>query len=190
VKDKTMITLLQFDEIPSPIGKVRIVVDNGKLAALDFEGFDTRMHKLLSKRYGAFQVNPAAQDAHGNGFLGYAFVKTPNPWGFSEAVSRYFAGEVEALAGLPVSTGGTAFQQACWQALRSVRVGTTATYAQQAQRMGSPKAVRAVGAANGQNPVALVIPCHRVKSAHSLTGYAGGLWRKEWLLRHEGALLA
>ncbi|MBX9614605.1 MAG: methylated-DNA--[protein]-cysteine S-methyltransferase [Caulobacteraceae bacterium] len=104
------------------------------------------------------------------------------------AVEAWFAGDLGALDGLVVKTGGTAFQTAVWAALRAIPAGETRSYGQLAAAVGSPKAVRAAGLANGQNPVALIVPCHRVIGANgSLTGYAGGLERKRWLLAHEGA---
>ena len=90
-----------------------------------------------------------------------------------------------------MNPGGTPFQQTVWSALREIPVGTTRTYAQLAASIGRPSAPRAVGLANGQNPVSIVIPCHRlIGSSGALTGYAGGLERKRWLLRHEGARLS
>jgi methylated-DNA-[protein]-cysteine S-methyltransferase len=98
---------------------------------------------------------------------------------------------VPALDGLTVTTGGTDFQRSVWKALRAIPAGETRTYGQLAAAIGSPKAVRAVGLANGRNPVALIVPCHRVIGANgTLTGYAGGLERKRWLLQHEGASVA
>ena len=89
------------------------------------------------------------------------------------------------------ATGGTDFQRHVWRALRAIRCGTTVTYGALAQRIGRPAAVRAVGHANGANPISIVVPCHRVIGAdRSLTGYGGGIARKRWLLIHEGALLA
>ena len=109
-----------------------------------------------------------------------------------EAVSRlraYFAGELGALETLPVDTGGTEFQQSVWTALRRIPPGRTSCYSDLAKAVGRPTATRAVGAANGANPVAVVIPCHRVIGKDgSLTGYGGGLERKAWLLRHEGVI--
>jgi methylated-DNA-[protein]-cysteine S-methyltransferase len=88
---------------------------------------------------------------------------------------------------LTVTTGGTDFQRTVWKALRAIPAGETRTYGQLAAAIGSPRAVRAAGLANGQNPVAVIVPCHRVIGANgTLTGYAGGLARKRWLLAHEG----
>lgn len=109
---------------------------------------------------------------------------------FAAAVAAYFAGELDALSDLPVAVQGTEFETAVWQALRQIPVGQTWSYAALAAILGRPKAVRAVGRANGKNPVSLVLPCHRVIGADGrLVGYGGGLERKAWLLRHEGALV-
>jgi len=102
----------------------------------------------------------------------------------------YFKGDLDVIDKLPVATTGTAFQQAVWRALRKIKRGQTISYAELARRIGKPKAVRAVGLANGQNPISIVVPCHRViGSDGSLTGYGGGLERKHWLLKHEGVSL-
>ena len=104
-------------------------------------------------------------------------------------LSRYFSGECAALESIGVELNGTGFQKKVWQALRRIPSGSTISYAELARRIGEPSAVRAVGAANGANPVALVVPCHRViGSDGSLTGYGGGLERKRWLLVHEGVV--
>ena len=96
-----------------------------------------------------------------------------------------------AIHGLLVETGGTVFQRSVWAALREIPVGQTLSYGALATRLQCPKAVRAVGLANGANPVGIVVPCHRIiGSDGSLTGYGGGVARKRWLLNHEGAGLA
>ncbi|MBG24386.1 MAG: cysteine methyltransferase [Idiomarinaceae bacterium] len=98
----------------------------------------------------------------------------------------YFAGRLQTFD-LPLSPEGTAFQQRVWQALTKVPYGTTSSYAKIAQAIENPKGVRAVGMANSKNPIAIVIPCHRIIGANgTLTGYAGGLDKKAWLLQHEG----
>ena len=103
----------------------------------------------------------------------------------------YFAGDLGALAEIPVEPAGTAFQQKVWAALREIPPGRTAAYHELARRVRSPEAARAVGAACGANPIWIVIPCHRVIAAGGgLGGYGGGLRRKRWLLEHEGALRA
>jgi len=104
------------------------------------------------------------------------------------ALEAYFAGDLSAIDDLPVMTTGTAFQSEVWAALRDIPAGSTTSYGALAARIGRPKAVRAVGLANGANPIGVVVPCHRVIGADaSLTGYGGGLDRKRWLLAHEGA---
>ncbi|MCB0132646.1 MAG: methylated-DNA--[protein]-cysteine S-methyltransferase [Caldilineaceae bacterium] len=106
-----------------------------------------------------------------------------------QQVQEYFTGQRQTFD-LPLSLVGTAFQQRVWRQLLTVSWGTTATYQEIANALENPKAVRAVGAANGQNPISIIVPCHRIIGSNGqLTGYGGGLWRKEWLLRHEGALL-
>ena len=103
-------------------------------------------------------------------------------------LERYFAGDLGALASVRVDPGGTVFQRRVWSALRQLPPGRTASYGDLARAVGAAGAARAVGAANGSNPVAIVIPCHRVIGADGgLTGYAGGVERKQWLLRHEGS---
>ena len=104
-------------------------------------------------------------------------------------VREYFLGTRRAFD-LPMVLHGTDFQRLVWQQLLTIPYGHTVSYQGIANALGKPKAVRAVGAANGQNPIAIVVPCHRVVGSNGkLTGYGGGLWRKEWLLRHEGAML-
>jgi len=160
---------LDYDEIPTPLGVVSIAVDAGALHSLDFADCADRARRLLEARYGAFSLR-----------------RVVDPGGLSSRVDAYFAGAVDALEGVPVETGGTSFQRAVWAALRDLGPGTTASYAGIAAAIGRPGAARAVGAANAVNPVALAVPCHRVVgSGGSLTGYAGGLARKRWLLDHE-----
>lgn len=107
----------------------------------------------------------------------------------SGILDRYFQGEIAALDTVPVELNGTPFQKTVWQALRRIAGGTTISYAELAKRIGQPAAVRAVGTANGANPVAVIVPCHRVIGSNGrLTGYGGGLDRKYWLLEHEGVV--
>lgn len=165
-------TTFFLDTLASPIGDLRLVTDSdGVLRALDFEDFDERMNRLLRRQYGeVILVRGAAPDS----------IRT--------AIQRYFAGEFDALRQIPTRTGGTAFQRSVWEALTRIPPGETLSYGAMAAKIGAPTAVRAVGLANGANPIALVAPCHRVIGANgSLTGFGGGLHRKRWLLRHEGA---
>jgi methylated-DNA-[protein]-cysteine S-methyltransferase len=167
------LTTLQYDRVPSPIGLVLAVADETSLVSLDFEGYEARMRALLAKRYGDFRL-----------------VETPDPLGIRGRLDAYFAGDFAALDDIPVSTGGTAFQQAVWQGLRRIPCGTVTSYGRLAASLGRPAASRAVGYANSLNPIAIVLPCHRVVGGNrDLTGYAGGLERKRWLLDHERAVL-
>jgi methylated-DNA-[protein]-cysteine S-methyltransferase len=165
---------LLIDRLTTPIGEMLIVTDeNGKLRTVDWSDHESRMHRSLRLHYGenGFRVEPAR-----------------NPNDLTRAISRYFAGELTAIDSLPVETGGTPFQREVWRALRNIPCGTTISYSQLAGQIGRPGAVRAVGLANGSNPIGVVVPCHRViGSDGSLTGYGGGIERKRWLLRHEGA---
>jgi methylated-DNA-[protein]-cysteine S-methyltransferase len=163
---------LTIDRVATPIGELAIVADSdGNLRAVDWTDHEERMLRLLRRHYGAngFTLEP------GN-----------NPHGFSESIRRYFAGDLSALDGLPVETAGTPFQREVWRALREIPCGDPISYAKLAHQIGRPKAVRAVGLANGANPIGVIVPCHRVIGANgSLTGYGGGLERKQWLLQHE-----
>lgn len=149
----------------------------GRVHALDFDEFEPRMRRLLRLQYGADGNDIALEDRTA-------------PVAIRRALSDYFAGDLTATDGIPVATNGTPFQRDVWAGLRTIRVGTTLSYGALARQLGRPKAVRAVGLANGANPVAIVVPCHRVIGADgSLTGYGGGLDRKRWLLAHEGIVL-
>jgi methylated-DNA-[protein]-cysteine S-methyltransferase len=146
------------------------MTDGQVLRALDFEDYEPRMHRLLRLHYGNCSLTPAR-----------------NPAGLSDLIAAYFKGDITALDSIPVQTGGTAFQRKVWAALRRIPAGKTISYGQLAREIGSPTASRAVGLANGSNPIAIVVPCHRVIGhGGALTGYGGGLDRKRWLLAHEG----
>lgn len=163
---------LTLDRIDSPVGEVLLVVDaEGAVRALDFGDYEERMHRLLARHYGVYSL---------------ADGRAPNA--VREAVAAYFAGDAAALDGLVVKTGGTDFQRQVWAALRAIPAGETRSYGQLATAIGRPTAMRAVGLANGQNPVGVIVPCHRVIGANgTLTGYAGGVERKRWLLDMERA---
>lgn len=163
---------LTLDRVETPVGEVLLITGpEGAVRALDFAGYEDRVHRLLGRH------SPGATLVEGRA-----------PEGVRTAVTAYFGGDLTALDGLAVKTGGTDFQKAVWAALRAIPAGETRTYGQLATAIGSPKAVRAAGLANGQNPVAVIVPCHRVIGANgTLTGYAGGLERKRWLLAHESA---
>ena len=161
---------LTLDRLASPVGEILLAVDaEGAVRALDFHDFEARMLRLLRRHYGEVVLTPG---------------RAPEP--VRQAVAAYFAGDLRALDGVAVKTGGTAFQRAVWQALRTIPAGETRSYGQLAAAIGAPTAVRAVGLANGANPVGVIVPCHRVIGANgTLTGYAGGVERKRWLLAHE-----
>jgi methylated-DNA-[protein]-cysteine S-methyltransferase len=165
------LTLL-VDRLDTPIGEMLVVADReGCLRAIDWAEHEANMCRLLHSQYGQRAVRLEA---------------APSVHAVSSAISKYFAGDLTAIDDLPVRTAGTPFQRAVWDALRSIPCGTTVSYARLAAQIGRPAAVRAVGAANGANPVSVVVPCHRVIGADgSLTGYGGGIERKSWLLDHE-----
>lgn len=161
-----------LEHIETPTGRMRVVTDEEQcLRAVDWEDYEPRMQRLLERHYsvGAFKLRQVSQ--------------------FSVAAClllAYFEGELNAIAALPTATNGTAFQRAVWAALRQIPLGHTVSYGTLAAQIGRPAAMRAVGLANGANPIAIVVPCHRVIGADaSLTGYGGGLHRKRWLLAHE-----
>lgn len=165
---------LWIDKVSSAIGTILLVVEGQRLCALDYAGYEQRMTELLKPRYGDFRLK-----------------KSRDPCGLSSRIRAYLHGEYGALVAIPISTGGTPFQQRVWAALRTISPGTVMTYGEMAMKLGKPSAFRAVGAANALNPIAIVVPCHRLIGANgSLTGYAGGLERKRWLLEHEGVEVA
>ncbi len=156
----------------SPIGPIECLFDETALVALDFERTAPRTLALLARNFGAIRID-AARDR----------------LAIKNALDRYFAGELGALDVLTVRRYGTAFQQKVWAALRKIPAGRTTSYQALATRLRVPEAQRAVGAANGANPISLVVPCHRViGSDGTLVDYGGGIVRKRWLLRHEGAI--
>jgi O-6-methylguanine DNA methyltransferase len=165
---------LRLDRRPTPIGDMLLVSDaDGALHALDFADYEARMRQLLRLHYGAYALEPGAA-----------------PDAVVAALDAYFAGDLDALDGIETRTGGTAFQRAVWAALRLIAPGEIMSYGELAARIGRPGASRAVGAANGANPIGIVVPCHRVIGASgALTGYGGGVERKRWLLEHEGVRL-
>lgn len=167
---------LRCDRMATPIGVLVLLQDDdGRVRALDWEDFAPRMEKLLRRHYGT---------------AGFAVTPGDGASSASDAITRlrrYFDGELHAIEGIAVATGGTPFQRRVWEALRAIPLGTTISYAELARRVGQPTAYRAVGLANGANPVGVVVPCHRVVGSDAtLTGYGGGLARKRWLLAHEG----
>jgi methylated-DNA-[protein]-cysteine S-methyltransferase len=166
---------LIFDFIPTPAGAMRVVTDEQeRVRALDWEDYEERFIRLLHRHHG----------------MEVKLHQARLPSSVREPIQAYLAGDLFAVDAIPVATAGTAFQQQVWAELRCIRPGTTLSYAALAARIGRPSATRAVGLANGANPIGVVVPCHRVIGTNgSLTGFGGGLDRKRWLLEHEGALL-
>jgi methylated-DNA-[protein]-cysteine S-methyltransferase len=168
-----MTTVLEMAEITSPIGRLLLLARDGALCGVGLGNRPEWARHEAERRFGDLEFRPGK-----------------DPAGAVSALVRYFAGELDALDGLRVDPGGTPFQRRVWSALRDIPVGQTRAYSYIARAIGAPDAVRAVGAANGANPVAIVIPCHRVIGASGdLVGYGGGLDRKRWLLAHEGVRL-
>lgn len=163
---------LFLDRLATPMGEGLLITDaEGFLRAFDWTSHEDRMHLLLRRQ------NPPVSLKEGRA-----------PDAVRSAFETYFAGDLSALGKIRWRTGGTDFQRKVWAALCTIPAGRTFSYKRLAEQIGKPAAVRAVGLANGQNPVGIVVPCHRVIGADgSLTGYGGGLERKAWLLRHEGA---
>ena len=166
---------LWIEELDTPIGTLLVVEGDDAVHAVDFADSRGRMLRALHRQLGPeLTLLPSERSL---------------PTG--RALRRYFEGQLNALDALPVRSSGSPLQRAVWQALRAIPVGTTTSYGALAARLGRPRASRAVGMANARNPVALIVPCHRVIGADgSLTGYAGGLSRKRWLLEHERARLS
>jgi methylated-DNA-[protein]-cysteine S-methyltransferase len=163
---------LFLDKLSTPIGDLRLVADEkGKLRLAYFSDHDDEIRRHLELRYSA---------------AGFVLETARDPHGYMKTMARYFEGDLGAIDALPVEASGTPFQQEVWRALRTIPCGSTTSYGKLAEQIGRPAAVRAVGAANGANPIAVVVPCHRVIGSNgSLTGYGGGIERKRWLLDHE-----
>ena len=167
-----------LSRLETPIGVALIATDDqGRLRVLDWEDHKTRMQNGLARIYrasGGVKLDKSIEAA----------------WPVRDRLNAFFAGDLEAIDSIPVESAGTPFQRKVWTVLRKIPAGKTWTYSQLAARAGRPEAPRAAGAANGLNPISVVVPCHRVIGSNgSLTGYGGGLHRKEWLLTHEGVAL-
>jgi len=160
-----------LDRLPTPIGMALLVTDkDGLLRALDWEDYEPRMRQLLRLHYGAVSLQDASA-----------------PRDLRVALTNYFKGDLDRLASIRWRVAGTPFQQKVWHALPKIPPGTTLSYGALAARLDAPRAMRAVGHANGSNPISVVLPCHRLIGAGgALVKYGGGLERKRWLLRHEG----
>lgn len=162
---------MQFfvERIKTPIGPLLITHDGKALANIAFADREERRAEELARDFPNAQVKQITDETH-----------------LADALKRYFDGDIRTIDKLPVINFGTDFQRLCWNALRQVSPGTTRTYGDQARAIGRPRAPRAVGAANGFNPISIVIPCHRlVGTGGELVRYGGGLERKRWLIDHE-----
>ncbi len=159
------------DQLMTPIGAILLVTDaDGMLRGLDFEDHEQRLNGLLRLQYGAVGTEPGRA-----------------PKAMRSALSAYFEGDFAALKSIAWRVAGTPFQRKVWTALPRIPAGKTMSYGALAASLGAPNAMRAVGHANGSNPISVVIPCHRLIGANgSLVKYGSGLHRKAWLLRHEG----
>jgi methylated-DNA-[protein]-cysteine S-methyltransferase len=154
----------------SPIGRLRLAGLGDTLVGLGL-GEDSGLDRELAR------LRPGAR-----------FEEAPELQAFAGPLTAYFAGELSALDAIPVDPAGEGFERRVWLALREIPAGETLSYGELARRLGEPDAARAVGTANGRNPIPIVLPCHRVIGADgSLVGYGGGLERKRWLLEHENA---
>jgi methylated-DNA-[protein]-cysteine S-methyltransferase len=163
-----------LDRLETPIGVALLVTDtDGALRALDWEDYEPRMKELLRRHYG-----PVVLQAR------------PSPRDIRAALSAYFKGDFDRLSTIRWRVAGTPFQRKVWTALAKIPHGTTMSYGALAAQLDAPRAMRAVGHANGSNPISVVLPCHRLIGANgSLIKYGGGLERKRWLLAHEGVAL-
>jgi methylated-DNA-[protein]-cysteine S-methyltransferase len=160
-----------IDRQRTPIGTALLVSDaDGVLRALDWEDYEPRMKELLRRQYGAVVLKEARAPAETRA-----------------ALTGYFKGELDRLNAIQWHVAGTPFQRKVWTALPNIPPGTTMSYGELAAKLGMPRAVRAVGHANGANPLSVVVPCHRLIGADgALVKYGGGIERKRWLLKHEG----
>ena len=161
---------LRLDRMTTPIGEAMIVTDEtGFLRAIDWADRQSGMARLLRLHYGSLVPESGAA-----------------PGGMKRLLRRYFEGDTRCLGGIEWRTGGTPFQRVVWTGLTTIAPGETLSYGALAAKLGRPAAVRAVGMANGSNPISVVVPCHRVIGADgTLTGYGGGLELKRRLLDHE-----
>lgn len=162
---------LLLSTFDSPIGTLNLVSDE---------------HVLLGANLSHVRALKESLDPHYDGAEFKSIKKIPV---ISDLLSDYFDGDISAINAITVRQPGASFSQAAWKAMRKVRGGTVASYGELAAKAGSPAAVRAAGSACAKNAIVLVVPCHRiVKTGGALGNYAYGLQKKEWLLRHEGAL--
>lgn len=162
------------DRIATPIGPMVLLARDGILLLLEFEDATDRVAREMKLRFGAADHQP-----------------TDDPFRLSSRLRDYYAGNLKAVEGIETDGGGTEFQRRVWAKLKRIACGITISYGELARRLGDKNAMRAVGLANGRNLISIVVPCHRVIGADgAMTGYGGGVERKVWLLKHEGARLA
>ncbi len=175
ITDTAVDVILFTEQLRTPLGTLVVLTDeNDRVRAVDWTDYHDRMLRLLRLHFDWRDGTPEPRASRSAAHL---------------ALDAYFAGDIRALETVPTATAGTAFQRTVWRALRDIPAGETRSYGQLAAAIGQPRAVRAVGLANGANPVGIIVPCHRVVGANgSLTGYGGGLERKRWLLEFEGAV--
>jgi O-6-methylguanine DNA methyltransferase len=167
--------MLLTSSVPTPLGTMVAVASDAGLCGLEFDSPERASR--LWKRLARWRPDDAVQDGNA------AVFDLVRAW-----LDQYFAAPDSVTTGLMLDLLGTGFERAVWAEIRTIPAGVTTTYGAIAANLGRADAARAVGAAVGANPVALIVPCHRVVgTAGSLTGYGGGLDRKEWLLRHENA---
>ena len=163
--------MVEITTITSPVGPLTVAARDERVCLLYFGGMTKTIAGTLARWYPEESVRRAV-----------------NPAGAVHTLRAYFDGHLAVIDDVPVEFHGSPFQREVWKALRQIPAGTTCSYGALARQIGAPAAVRAVGAANGANPVAIIVPCHRVIGANgTLTGYGGGLDRKRWLLQHETA---
>ncbi|TPG59283.1 methylated-DNA--[protein]-cysteine S-methyltransferase [Ewingella americana] len=186
-----MLTLVS-ETIDTPLGELEIVTDQqGQLRALEWADFHHRLLQLLVRHYGV-AVSPKEMGSKitlSGAKTSFSLNQDSVDAAVRQRIQDYFSGDLHAIDSLPVATAGTEFQRRVWQMLRTIPCGQIMTYGQMAAKLDNPGASRAVGLANGSNPISVVVPCHRVIGSNgALTGYAGGVDRKKWLLIHEGYL--
>jgi len=170
--------------IVTPIGEMTALASDDRLCVLEFMGSTPGGVGLASKRSRRSRLNARLK----RWFPPHEIVDRRNPViaQTREWLTRYFKGQDADTADLPLEMHGAPFEKRVWKALLRIPAGETRSYGAIAKELGSPEAARAVGAANGANPIAIIVPCHRViGSSGSLIGYGGGLDRKTWLLDHE-----
>lgn len=164
--------MLYYEFYDSPIGKILLVTSDEHLLYLGFLDEDTDIDYEIEEVSILFNVPLVQQKSY------ITHITT-------EQLDAYFKGELKNFT-IPIKVFGTTFQKQVWTALYDIPYGETSTYKQQATSIGREKALRAVGSANSKNKIAIIVPCHRVVGANNnLTGFAGGIWRKKWLIEHE-----